>query len=443
MLPIKEIRENSARFKLGLIKRGLYDSDTDILEAVANPDSVRVPALDRLTDLDRERRDLLFRVEEVKRLKNEASKDIGRFKKDGKDTSEIISRMQKLGDEGKEKETRLKEVEDELDKLACVLPNIPADDVPVGRDEKSNRVLREHGTKIDFDFQPLSHHELGLALGMMDFERAVKVSGSRFVVLFDDLALLEWALMRLMIDLQMKRGYRLTLPPFLVNSASMFGTGQLPKFEADLFKCRDTDYYLIPTAEVPVTNLHRDEIMTASQLPVKYCSYTPCFRSEAGSYGKDMKGMIRQHQFNKVELVKFTLPEHSDTEHNALINDACAILETLHLPYRITLLSSMDMGFSARKCCDLEVWLPSENCWREISSCSNFGDFQARRANIRFRRDEGAKPEFVHTLNGSGLAIGRTLIAVMETYQQQDGSIKIPEALVPYMGKEKITGVNR
>jgi seryl-tRNA synthetase len=438
MLSIKEIRENPEIYKLGLIQRGLFEGDLSLKEASNSPEKVSVPLIDKVLKLDKKRRDLLYRVEEIKRFKNEASKEIGPKKKKGEDISEILAEMQKLGNEGKEKSEELKSVEEELNNILITTPNIPDKSVPAGIDENDNLEIRKWSEPTKFDFTPLPHYELGEKLGMMDIERAAKISGSRFNVLYDSLALLEWSLMRFMIDEQTKAGYRLTLPPFMVNGDSMYGTGQLPKFSEDAFKCENNDLYLVPTAEVPVTNLHRNEILDEEKLTLKYCAYTPCFRSEAGSYGKDMKGILRQHQFNKVELVKFSKPENSDKEHELLLNDAENILKKLELPYRVVLLCSKDMGFSAQKCYDIEVWLPAEDKYREISSCSNFGDFQARRANIRFRPKDGGKPEFVHTLNGSGLAIGRTLIAIMENYQQKDGSIKVPKVLIPYMGMEVI-----
>jgi len=437
MLSLRKIRENTEKYKQGLIKRGLYEGNITIKEALSS-NNTSVPLIDRILELDKTRRDLLYRVEEIKRLKNEASKEIGPKKKKGEDISNILEQMKKLGEEGKEKSSLLSDTEKELNTILETIPNIPDESVPVGNDENDNIVVKKWSEPINMDFEALPHYILGEKLGMLDIERAAKISGSRFCVLYDSFALLEWALMNFMIKEQIKAGYRLTLPPFLVNSASMFGTGQLPKFSEDAFKCENNDLYLVPTAEVPVTNLHRDEILEESQLPIKYCAYTPCFRSEAGSYGKDMKGILRQHQFNKVELVKFTKPENSEKEHNALLNDAENILKKLGLPYQVSLLCSKDMGFSAQKCFDIEVWLPSEKKYREISSCSNFGDFQARRANIRFRPESGGKPEFVHTINGSGLAIGRTLVAIIENYQQKDGSIKIPEVLIPYMDMEVI-----
>ena len=344
-----------------------------------------------------------------------------------------------LKEQGKEQEGRLKEAEAQLSQILMTLPNLPHASVPEGTSEADNVVVRVVGEPPRFDFEPKPHWDIGEGLGVLDFERAAKVAGARFAVYKGLLAKLERSLISFMVDLHTSRGYTEVLPPFLVNRASMTGTGQLPKFEEDSFKtCGDPELFLVPTAEVPVTNLHRDEILDAEQLPIKYCAYTPCFRREAGSYGKDTRGLIRQHQFQKVELVKFSRPESSYDEHEALTADAEEILKRLGLHYRVVSLSTGDLGFSAAKCYDLEVWLPSQQAFREISSCSNFEDFQARRANIRFRPTPQDKPQFVHTLNGSGLAVGRTVVAILENYQQQDGSVVVPEALRPSMGVEVI-----
>ena len=326
-----------------------------------------------------------------------------------------------------------RELPEEIQKMMLYIPNIPASDVPQAPDEESNVEIRRWGEPRKFDFEPKDHAFLGESSDMLDFERAAKVSGTRFTFLKGAAVRLELALIQFMLDVHESRGYTMVMPPYMVNRASMTGTGQLPKFEDDAYKTNE-DMFLIPTAEVPVTNLHRDELLTPDQLPIKYCAYSACFRLEAGSAGRDTHGIIRQHQFDKVELVKFTTPENSEAEHQALVNDAEEILKRLNLPYRVMLLSAGDMGFSARKCYDLEVWLPSQNCYREISSCSNFGDYQARRANIRYRTpDAKDKTAFVHTLNGSGLAVGRTLVAIFENYQRADGKIDIPEALRDYM----------
>jgi seryl-tRNA synthetase len=341
-----------------------------------------------------------------------------------------------LKDEQTSLERQRDEAEKSMQELLAGLPNIPDKDVPVGPDEAANREVRRWGEPREFDFEPKDHVDIGEALGILDLERATKIAGTRFAILNGAGARLERALVNFMLEVQTtEHGYNETLPPFLVNRKALFGTNQLPKFESDLFHTNDErKLALIPTAEVPVTNYHADEILDASDLPKYYTAYSPCFRSEAGSYGRDTRGLIRQHQFEKVELVKITLPENSDEEHEKLTANAETILQRLGLPYRTMLLSTGDMGFGARKTYDLEVWLPSQNTYREISSCSNCGDFQARRMNTRFRRAGGAKPEFVHTMNGSGLAVGRTWIAVLENYQQQDGSVLIPEALLPYMG---------
>ncbi len=353
---------------------------------------------------------------------------------------------------GEDAEKATKKIDEQLQELLQTLPNLPQDTVPVGKDEHGNREEKTWGTKPTFDFPAKPHWELGEALGILDFNRAAKISGSRFVVHYGQGARLERALANFMLDLHTaEHGYTEVLPPFMVNSKSLFGTGQLPKFAEDLFHCDDkgpyvpgelqeSDHWLIPTAEVPVTNLFRDETLDESQLTISYCAYTPCFRSEAGSYGKDVRGMIRQHQFQKVELVKFTTPEKSSDEHEALTRHAETVLEKLGLPYRRMLLCTGDMGFASSKTYDLEVWLPGQNLYREISSCSNFESFQARRANIRYRPAGARKSEYLHTLNGSGLAVGRTYLAILENYQQADGSIKIPEALVPYMNGETVIG---
>jgi seryl-tRNA synthetase len=348
---------------------------------------------------------------------------------------ELKALSKELKEKSKELDKQLKDIEEQLSKILMTVPNMPHASVPDGKSSDDNVVVRVVGQKPTFDFEPKPHWELGEALGVLDFERASKISGARFAVYKGQLAKLERALVAFMIDVHTSRGYTEILPPFLVNRASMTGTGQLPKFEEEAFKtCGDPELFLVPTAEVPVTNLHRDEILDGDQLPIKYCAYTPCFRREAGSYGKDTRGLIRQHQFQKVELVKFSRPENSYQEHEALTNDAEEILKRLGLHYRVVSLCAADLGFSAAKCYDLEVWLPAQNTYREISSCSNFEDFQARRANIRFRPSAKEKPQLVHTLNGSGLAVGRTVVAILENYQQKDGSVTIPEVLRPYMG---------
>jgi len=395
--------------------------------------------LERFLELDAERRRTITQVEALKAQRNSASQEIAQLKKNKQDASAQIEAMKRVGDEIKQLDERLGVIEDELRNLELYFPNVPDATVPVGRDESANRVERTWGEKPQLDFEPKAHWDLGEALGILDFERAAKITGARFTVLNGMGAQLSRAIMNFMLDEHGKRGYAEVLTPFMVNADSLRGTGNLPKFEADLFKLTDRDYYLIPTAEVPVTNLYRDEILDASTLPRWFCSYSPCFRSEAGAAGKDTRGLIRQHQFEKVELVKFVLPERSWDELESLTQAAASILEALNLHYRVVTLSTGDMGFTSAKTYDIEVWLPGQNTYREISSCSNFLDFQARRANIRYRSAE-KKTGFVHTLNGSGLAIGRTLIAVMENYQQADGSIVIPEALRKYMnGATRIT----
>jgi seryl-tRNA synthetase len=391
--------------------------------------------LDRFLELDGERRRAIVEVETLKNRRNVASEEIARMKKAKQDASGQIAATRALGDEIKQLDLRLVEIEQEMERIELTFPNAPHQSVPVGRDESANREERVRGERPSFDFPPRPHWELGEGLGILDFERASKITGARFAVLFGAGAKLERALISFMLDLHSSRhGYQEVWTPFMVNAASLRGTGQLPKFEADLFKLTDErNFYLVPTAEVPVTNLHRDEILGADSLPVSYCAYTPCFRSEAGSYGKDTRGLIRQHQFDKVELVKFTLPEQSWEEHEKLTNDAEEVLRQLGLHYRVVTLSSGDIGFASAKTYDIEVWLPGQETFREISSCSNFTDFQARRANIRFR-GEGKKGGFVHTINGSGLAVGRTMVAILENYQQADGSVVVPEVLRPYLG---------
>ncbi len=396
--------------------------------------------------IDRRRRDAITEVETLKAQRNRLSEEIGKRKRAGEDTMERTEQAQSLRQHAELLEQKASMGDAELRVILEALPNLPAADVPVGADEHGNVLVKTWGTPPAFDFQPKSHWELGEALGILDFDRAAKISGSRFVVHYGAGARLERALANFMLDLhQRDHGYTEVLPPSVVNSKSLFGTGQLPKFAADLFHCddkgpylagelQDNDHWLIPTAEVPVTNLFRDETLDEAALSISLCAYTPCFRSEAGSYGRDVRGMIRQHQFQKVELVKFTTPDKSAAEHEQLTEDAEDVLQQLGLPYRRMLLCTGDMGFSAAKTYDLEVWLPGQGLYREISSCSNFQSFQARRANIRYRPAGAKKSEFVHTLNGSGLAIGRTYLAILENYQQADGTIRIPEVLVPYMG---------
>jgi len=395
-------------------------------------------ALERWGQLDAERRRLLTEVERKKAERNTVSAEVGKKRKAGQDAAAEQERSKALGDEIAALDGEIGKIEATFFEIEERLPNVPHESVPEGIDETGNVVAKTWGAVPAFDFTPKEHAELGPALGILDFERAAKITGSRFTVLRGAASLLNRALINLMLDLHTKEhGYTEVLPPFIVNAASLFGTGQLPKFEDDLFRLKDTDWYLAPTAEVPVTNLHRDEILKPEDLPLSYCAYTPCFRAEAGAAGKDTRGMIRQHQFDKVELVKFVHPEQSEEAHERLTRDAEAVLERLELPYRRVLLCRGDMGFSSAKTYDLEVWLPGQNAYREISSCSNFEAFQARRAAIRVKLDVGGgktRNELVHTLNGSALAVGRTLIAVLENNQRKDGTVAIPKALQPYCG---------
>jgi seryl-tRNA synthetase len=385
--------------------------------------------------LDGERKQFIIEVERLRQVRNTASEDIGRMVREKVDVSEKRNEMKAVSQRIKDIEEALRAVEDQLFQFASTIPNVPDPVVPIGAGEEQNVEVRRIGEPAKFDFQPKAHWDLCPPLGILDLERATKITGARFPLLAGAGAQIERALINFMLDIHTREhGYTEIVPPFMVNSKSLFGTGQLPKFEEDLFKLRDTDYYLIPTAEVPVTNIFRDEIIDGERLPIRFTAYTPCFRSEAGSYGKDVRGIFRQHQFNKVELVKFTRQEESGIELEALVANAEEILKRLKLPYRVVIHSTGDMGFAAAKSYDLEAWLPGQNAYREISSCSNFGDFQARRANIRYRPAAGEKVRFAHTLNGSGLAIGRTWIAIMENFQQEDGSVVIPEALRPYLG---------
>ena len=383
-----------------------------------------------------ERKRLQTEISQMRHNHQNESQKIGPLMKEKKqeEVDSLRGSLREASNAIKEKEERQAEVEELLRQIALTLPNLPDESVPVGRNSSDNVEVRRHGEPPSFDFPPRPHWEIGTELGILDFDRAAKLSGARFVVYLDLGARLERALINFMLDLQTAKGYREVLPPLLVNAATLEGTGQLPKFEEDLFKLRERDLYLIPTAEVPLTNLHRDEILDGDRLPIYYTAYTPCFRSEAGSYGKDVRGLIRQHQFNKVELVKFTTPETSYQELEKMTADAEDVLKRLGLPYRVVTLSTGDMGFAAAKTYDLEVWLAGENGFREISSCSNCTDFQARRAKIRYRPDAKSKVRFVHTLNGSGLAVGRTLVAILENFQNRDGSVSIPAALRPYLG---------
>ena len=408
-------------------------------------------ALGDFAALDRERREAITQVETLKAQRNKLTEEIAKLRREGADTTAQTEQTRTLKTQVESLEAAAATADERLREIMQTLPNLPQDTVPIGKDEHGNREEKFWGEQPKFDFPAKPHWELGEALGILDFNRAAKISGARFVVHFGQGARLERALANFMLDLHIREhGYTEVLPPYMVNSKSLFGTGQLPtKFAEDLFHCddkgpyqtgvyQDNDHWLIPTAEVPVTNLFRDETLEEAQLPVSFCAYTPCFRGEAGSYGKDVRGMIRQHQFQKVELVKFTRPEDSNAEHEALTRHAETVLEKLGLPYRRMLLCTGDMGFASSKTYDLEVWLPGQNLYREISSCSNFEAFQARRANIRYRPTGAKKSEFLHTLNGSGLAVGRTYLAILENYQQADGTIKVPDVLVPYMNDDTI-----
>jgi seryl-tRNA synthetase len=387
---------------------------------------------------EEQRRFLLRESEELKNKRNIVSEEIGRLRVQKQDASRLIEEMKIVSDKIKKLDEKIKLLEENTNEFLLNVPNIPHESVPIGKDETKNVEIKMWGEPRKFDFEPLNHWDIGEMLEIIDFERASKIAGARFSLTKGLGAKLERALMNFMLDLNTSKGYKEVFPPIIVNKESMTGTGQLPKFEMELFRIADPEFYLIPTAEVPVTNIHRDEILSEKDLPIYYTAYTPCFRREAGSYGKDVRGLIRQHQFNKVELVKFVKPEDSYNELESLTKDAEDILQKLELPYRVVALCTGDLGFAAAKTYDLEVWLPAQQKYREISSCSNFTDFQARRANIRFKREGKKGTEFVHTLNGSGLAIGRTLVAVLENYQQKDGSVVVPEVLRPYMGVEVI-----
>lgn len=394
--------------------------------------------VDAFRELDSRRRKIVTESEQLKANRNAATVEIGKLKKTGEDTSQKQVEMRAIGDRITALDQEAAKLEVEFHDFLARVPNIPEASAPIGADETSNVEVRRWGSPPEFTFPPKPHWDLGPQLGILDLERAAKVTGARFAVYWDVGARLERALINFMLDLHCREhGYREVLPPFLVNSDSLYGTGQLPKFAEDLFHCEKTDFWLAPTAEVPVTNLFRDETLAAESLPISLCAYTPCFRSEAGSYGRDVRGIIRQHQFQKVELVKFTRPEQSHEEHERLTRDAENVLQRLGLAYRTVALCTGDLGFSSAKTYDIEVWLPGQNAYKEISSCSNFGSFQARRAQIRFKGSKG-KAEFAHTLNGSGLAVGRTWVAILENYQQPDGSVLVPEALRPFLGVDCI-----
>jgi seryl-tRNA synthetase len=426
MLEIRFIRENRK-----LVRKALKARDNDI-------------PFDSLLEVDSQRRKLIQEVEDLRNLRNRVSEHIAIQKREGKVSGELITQMKGVASRIKELDNLLEEKEASLNEYLFSMPNIPHPSVPVGRDETENPVIRTWGDILEFEFEPVPHWEIGESLGILDFKRAAKIAGARFAVYHGLGARLERALINFMLDLHYDlHGYTEILPPFIVNDKSLIGTGQLPKFTDDLFKLENWNYYLIPTAEVPVTNLHRDEILDEELLPIYYMAYTPCFRSEAGSYGKDTRGIVRQHQFNKVELVKFCKPEDSYAELESLLLDAEEVLKKLNLPFRTIELCTGDLGFSASKTYDIEVWLPGQNRFCEISSCSNFETFQARRANIRYRPKGQTKTRLLHTLNGSGLAVGRTFVAILENYQQEDGSVLIPDALIKYMrGVKRITRQN-
>lgn len=421
MLDMKFVRENPE-----LVEKAMKNRNMDM-------------NLDEFLTLEKQRREILQQVETLKSERNSVSQEISKMKKSGENADDKILAMRALGEKIAEDDKELKEIEQKLKDIILNIPNMPADDVPVGKDDSDNPVVRKWGEPTKFSFEPKAHWDIGEGLGILDFERAAKVTGARFTFYKGLGSRLERAVYNFMLDVHtQEHDYTEIFPPYIVNKDSMLGTGQLPKFADDMFKLEGLDYYLIPTAEVPVTNYHRGEILNADQLPIRYAAYSACFRAEAGSAGRDTRGLIRQHQFNKVELVKFTKPEESWAELDKLTSDAEDILKRLELPYRVVRLCTGDIGFSSATTYDLEVWLPAANCYREISSCSNFLDFQARRADIKFRRDAKAKPEFVHTLNGSGLAVGRTVCAILENYQQADGSVVIPKALRSYMGCDVI-----
>jgi seryl-tRNA synthetase len=422
MLDIKRIRENFEEVKAGVEKRGKGDF-----------------GLDHIRELDVKRRELLAEVEALKNRQNTASREVPKLKKAGEDTTALFAEMKQLSARIKEMDAEVSEVEEELRSVLLGVPNTPYKDVQIGADDSDNVEMRRWGEPREFDFEAKAHWDIGEGLDILDFERAGKLSGARFTVYKGLGARLERAVINFMLDLHTEeQGYTEILPPFMVGREAMTGTGQLPKFEEDMFHVPAKDMFLIPTAEVPVTNLRAKEIIPVEELPIYYTAYTPCFRKEAGSAGRDTRGLIRQHQFNKVEMVKFTTPETSYDELEKLTDDAEEVLRRLGIPYRVVRLSSGDLGFSSAMTYDVEVWMPSYGRYVEISSCSDFEDFQARRANIRFKRDKETKPEFVHTLNGSGLAVGRTVAAILENYQQEDGSVVIPEALRPYMGGREV-----
>jgi seryl-tRNA synthetase len=417
MLDVKLLRENLDEVKARMATRGAEINWDEFLA------------------VDHERREALADIEKLKEKKNRLSGEIGKLKKSGADAVALMGEAEEVSEAIRNSEKPLAEIEARFEAFMLGLPNLPNKSVAIGKSPEDNKEIRRWGELPEFDFEPKNHWDIGEELGILDFVRAAKIAGARFVVYREAGARLERALINFMLDLHTKEnGYKEILPPVLVNRASLIGTGQLPKFEEDLFRLAQGEYFLIPTAEVPLTNLHRDEMIEREELPIKYVAHTACFRSEAGSYGKDVRGLIRQHQFNKVEMVKFTEPETSYQELESMVQNAEEVLKRLRLPYRVVELCTGDMGSAAAKTYDLEVWVPGQKAYREISSCSNCEDFQARRSHIRYRKDKNGRPIFVHTLNGSGLAVGRTVVAVLENYQQKDGSVLIPNALRPYMG---------
>ena len=420
MLDIKILRNEPDRIREALKKR---NNDLDISPAI---------------ELDKARREIIAEVEQKKAKQNEISKQIPQLKKAGEDTTQIFAEMKELSNEIKTDDEKVRDIDAQLRDFMLRIPNIPCDDCPVGVDDSDNLEMRKNGTPREFTFEPKAHWDIGTSLDILDFERGTKIAGTRFTVYKGLGARLERAVIQYFLNTHTDRGYTEIFPPYMVNRASMTGTGQLPKFEEDAFKVTNNGFFLIPTAEVPVTNLHRDEILDGATLPIKYCAYSACFRAESGSAGRDTRGIIRQHQFNKVEMVKFVKPEDSYDELEKLTNDAEVLLQGLGIPYRVVCLSTGDLGFSSAKTYDVEVWMPSYNRYVEISSCSNFEDYQARRANIRYKENPKDKAQFVHTLNGSGLAVGRTVAAILENFQNEDGTVSIPEALVPYMGTDII-----
>ncbi len=421
MLDIKILRQNPEIIRDALKKR---NNDLDIEPAI---------------ELDKQRRAILTEVEQKKAKQNEITKQIPQMKKAGENTDAIFAEMKELSNEIKADDEKVREIDEQLRDFMLRIPNIPNPEIPVGADDSDNVEIRRFGEPRKFDFEPKAHWDIGTELDIFDFERGTKIAGTRFTVYKGLGARLERAVIQFFLNTHSDSGYTEIFPPYMVNRASMTGTGQLPKFEEDAFKVENNGFFLIPTAEVPVTNLHRDEILDGTQLPIKYTAYSACFRAEAGSAGRDTRGLIRQHQFNKVELVKFVKPEESYDELEKLTNDAEKLLQILNIPYRVVCLSTGDIGFSSAKTYDIEVWMPSYDRYVEISSCSNFEDYQARRANIRYKDNPKDKAQFVHTLNGSGLAVGRTVAAILENFQNEDGTVTIPEALVPYMGTDKIS----